>query len=425
MPKIPARGAKVKSAKKTLSSKKKAIKTPLSSKTKKNHTKSSTSAKKIIKTQPSRSSKKTLTSTQSPIRVPKKTAQSKKSIPVTTKSSKTPFAIPKDTLQKNKKTPLKDLKPKPISQSKKTLKSALSPKPIAPKPSQHTLSSKKSLKIKAQKTGSPAPVLSPEKSALLLKARHRPNFSTFMKRRARRNTQIFFSMEDVKQVISTRKEELDHSQEISHKGVNAPSLGNKVVEPKLPRAKASIHQAASLMDILGFNPHEKKKPKWQEYDSSRVSKKFMPFFKALVALRHHVQEGLELHTQDTLKRSSKDDSGDLSGYSQHIADAGTDTFDRDLALSLVSNEQDLLYEIDEAIHRIFDGTYGVCEITGETIGKERLLAVPFTRFSLQGQKEHEKVQRQSVQRGAIFSEIETESSGFSSHSGGDDDESDL
>lgn len=117
----------------------------------------------------------------------------------------------------------------------------------------------------------------------------------------------------------------------------------------MAQGKVSVHKAASLTDILGFNPKEGKKHRWQEYDESKIEKRFFPFYKNLLKLREHVHAGLSLHAQDSLKRSNKDDSGDLSGYGQHIADAGTDNFDRDFALSLVSSEQDLLYEIDEAI----------------------------------------------------------------------------
>jgi RNA polymerase-binding transcription factor DksA len=83
-----------------------------------------------------------------------------------------------------------------------------------------------------------------------------------------------------------------------------------------------------------------------------------------------------------------------------MADAGTDSFDRDFALSMVSSEQEALYEIDEAIRRIREGNYGVCEITGKPISRERLKAVPFTRYSVEGQREIEKGRRRVVQQKA-------------------------
>ena len=68
-------------------------------------------------------------------------------------------------------------------------------------------------------------------------------------------------------------------------------------------------------------------------------------------------------------------------FSTHLGDAATDTFDRDLTLSLVSFEQEKLYEIEAALKRIDDGSYGICELTGWPIPQRRLEAVPWTRFS--------------------------------------------
>jgi RNA polymerase-binding transcription factor DksA len=77
-------------------------------------------------------------------------------------------------------------------------------------------------------------------------------------------------------------------------------------------------------------------------------------------------------------------------FSSHMADAGTDTFDRDFALGMLSSEQDALYEIDEALNRIRDGTYGKCELTGKPIEPERLEAIPWTRFSAAAEKQLER-----------------------------------
>ena len=73
-------------------------------------------------------------------------------------------------------------------------------------------------------------------------------------------------------------------------------------------------------------------------------------------------------------------------YSMHPADAATDSFDRDLVLGLASFEQEGLYEIDAALRRIDDGTYGLCELTGRPIPWKRLQAVPWTRFSVEAER---------------------------------------
>jgi hypothetical protein len=72
-----------------------------------------------------------------------------------------------------------------------------------------------------------------------------------------------------------------------------------------------------------------------------------------------------------------------------MADAATDSFDRDLVLGLVSFEQEGLYEIDAALKRIEDGTYGVCELTSKPIPWERLAAIPWTRFSIEAENQLE------------------------------------
>ncbi|HYY28065.1 MAG TPA: hypothetical protein VE860_08990 [Chthoniobacterales bacterium] len=78
---------------------------------------------------------------------------------------------------------------------------------------------------------------------------------------------------------------------------------------------------------------------------------------------------------------------DIPSYSMHPADAGTDSFDRDLVLGLVSFEQAGIYEIDAALKRIEEGTYGICELTGQRIPWLRLEAIPWTKFSLEAERQ--------------------------------------
>ena len=87
-------------------------------------------------------------------------------------------------------------------------------------------------------------------------------------------------------------------------------------------------------------------------------------------------------SEDTLNTSQRDSSGDLSGYSMHMADVGTDNFQRELALGLVSNEQQVLYRIEEALRRIDEGTYGKCESCSQPIKESRLKALPFAAMCI-------------------------------------------
>ena len=152
-----------------------------------------------------------------------------------------------------------------------------------------------------------------------------------------------------------------------------------------------------------------------------MPEKFKRYYKLLIELRNHVLVQLGEHTEETLLKSAKEDSGDLSGYGQHMADAGTDTFDRDFALSLVSSEQEALAEIEAAIKRVHDGTYGICESTQQPIAKERLLAVPFTRYSAEAKKIVERHSHREQQRGGLFGEAgEEDGGGKISDDGGED-----
>lgn len=122
-----------------------------------------------------------------------------------------------------------------------------------------------------------------------------------------------------------------------------------------------------------------------------LTAKDLAFYKdLLLKLRDRIIDEISFLAHDNLNRSQKDSSGDLSSHSFHMADQGTDNFDREFAASLLSSEQDVLYEIDEAIRRVDGGTYGICESTGEPIERERLKVLPFARYSVAAQAELER-----------------------------------
>lgn len=98
---------------------------------------------------------------------------------------------------------------------------------------------------------------------------------------------------------------------------------------------------------------------------------------------------------DSMKGVARDNlhaGSETSAFGMHQADAGSDAYDRDFALSILSQEQNSLYEIDEALKRIDDGTYGICEISNKQIPRARLEARPFTRYTVECQADLEKRQ---------------------------------
>ena len=127
-----------------------------------------------------------------------------------------------------------------------------------------------------------------------------------------------------------------------------------------PVSKANVTAIGSI----------KIKGEWQKYHSR------------LLELREQL-----LHQMNGL---AKESAQEMAGYSLHMADSGTDNFDRDFALSLLSSDQDAVYEIEEALKRIEKKTYGVCELTGKSIPRARLEAIPWTRFTVDAQAQLEK-----------------------------------
>jgi RNA polymerase-binding transcription factor DksA len=210
---------------------------------------------------------------------------------------------------------------------------------------------------------------------------------------------IAFSLDEVRAIAKTVLAKAESVAKVA-KAPAKPSAALQAAAMEKP--KPNHVKAASLADILGFNP--KKTRAADVIEVRDVPEKYKRYYKLLVDLRKHLTEGIERHSEETLKRSSKEDSGDLSSYGQHMADAGTDTFDRDFALSLVSSEQEALSEIESAIKRVRDGTYGICEITAKPISKERLLAVPFTRYSAEAQKQIERNRHHSRTQAGLFGE---------------------
>ena len=266
----------------------------------------------------------------------------------------------------------------------------------------------------------PSPKAAPAKSSPTMEKSSKKSAlrASIMKRKAPAKP-IAFSLDEVRAIAKTVTSKTNLP--FPMKDVKAGGKPGKIVLPADAKpAKPSHVKAASLADILGFNP-KKAKPA-DPADAKDVPEKFKRYYKLLIDLRTHLTAGIELHSEATLKRSAKDDSGDLSSYGQHSADAGTDTFDRDFALSLVSSEQEALAEIDAAIKRIHDGTYGNCEITGKPIAKDRLLAVPFTRNSAEAQKNLERNRYRARTAGGLFGESGEEgaSSPAADDGGGDD-----
>jgi len=100
----------------------------------------------------------------------------------------------------------------------------------------------------------------------------------------------------------------------------------------------------------------------------------------LLALRARLRGDVDQMADAALNKSRSEANGDLSSMPIHMADLGTDNYEQEFALGLMDSERKILHEIDDALNRIAEGTYGICEGTGEPIPKARLEAQPWARY---------------------------------------------
>src|SRR5262245_15851162 len=146
---------------------------------------------------------------------------------------------------------------------------------------------------------------------------------------------------------------------------------------KKPPARNKPHGSATAAAILGQTSVKIKKN-----GEIKVKAEWAKFYNRLLELREQLMR--------QMNGLAKESAQEMAGYSLHMADSGTDNFDRDFALSLLSSDQDAIYEIEEALKRIERNTYGICELTGKPIPKTRLEAIPWTRFTVQAQAQLER-----------------------------------
>ena len=112
--------------------------------------------------------------------------------------------------------------------------------------------------------------------------------------------------------------------------------------------------------------------------------------KDLLEERKRLSGILEVMKKEIFERSTKDSSGDLSAYSFHMADLGTDAIDREREYMLASSEGQLLLEVDDALRKIYEGSYGKCERCAKPIEKSRLDAMPHARLCMKCRREEDE-----------------------------------
>jgi DnaK suppressor protein len=187
------------------------------------------------------------------------------------------------------------------------------------------------------------------------------------------------------------KKKASSAKSASHKKPSAPHKPARKSEAGKRTSKSSAKtHSPDPMRLLGTNHRERR---------------LDPFVKKqkenLLQLRDAMVDSMAGVAQDTLR--SRAEGSEASAFGMHQADAGSDAYDRDFALSLLSQEQDALYEIDQALKRIELGSYGICEMSGKQIPRARLEAIPFARFTVECQSQLEKQNKASRVRQSVTS----------------------
>ena len=125
-------------------------------------------------------------------------------------------------------------------------------------------------------------------------------------------------------------------------------------------------------------------------------KKDLAYFKdLLLKKREELVKNIEYLRSITSNSTNQEASGDHSAYSFHMADQGTDAMEREKAFLFASRDEKYLKQINSALERIENGTYGICRVTGKEIGRERLEAVPTTTISIEAKVQESKAGRQT------------------------------
>jgi DnaK suppressor protein len=167
------------------------------------------------------------------------------------------------------------------------------------------------------------------------------------------------------------------------KAVLLPSFGNSVLKTGLKRWKPLIQSgpnAPSTGDPFAGTA-DKDKPK------SPFGKKDLEHFRQILIRKRADLVG-DVGSMEGA--ALKDSTGSLSHTPQHIAEQGSETYDQSLALDLAQVDRNLIKEIDDALKRIEQGTFGICELSHKPISRERLEELPWTRFSIEAARERER-----------------------------------
>ncbi len=176
--------------------------------------------------------------------------------------------------------------------------------------------------------------------------------------------------------------------EVRPLGVLPPeSMAKSKPAPTQPRVIIPARPATSMSSpVAAAKPGSRGDERLNEDDLKYFEKRLLSERARIMGEMGHLESTI-------LKVNPRDSAGEVGGYSFHMADAGTDSMEREISFDIASKEGRLLREIDDALRRIYNGVYGVCEASGKQIARARLEALPWARYTVEEQENIEKKQR--------------------------------
>lgn len=168
------------------------------------------------------------------------------------------------------------------------------------------------------------------------------------------------------------------------KTVEMPSLGAPLLGPGIKKWKPLIPSGPNAPNVNGPGLGMKA---GAERPKSKLDKKELERFRQILLKKRSDLVGDVSRMEGEALRGN---SGSLSHTPQHIAEQGSEAYEQSLALDLASVDRNLIREIDDALKRIDNGTFGICQLSGKPISKERLEELPWTRYSIEAAREHER-----------------------------------
>lgn len=204
------------------------------------------------------------------------------------------------------------------------------------------------------------------------------------------------------------------------------SQNGTVAKKNSGRTKTSKAQVAGTISSAS----EAKPKAVQVLTKTYLTDQELAHFKQMLLEKLHQLSGdVDSIESEALRKNRADATGDLSSMPIHMADMGSDTFEQDFTLGLMSSERKIVAEILAALKRIQDGTYGICEGTGRPIPKARLEASPWARYCVEYATRLEKgqltKQEESLRWANRHKAEELDSSDESEYEEAEEDEDEL